>query len=353
MIERRSIMFKRILVPLDGSVRAERALPVAAHLARSAGGGVILTRVVSLPASFGLEGPSPVETETLVTDERETATRYLEEVAQRPDFVGVATHAEARMASVVAPALLEAMQAAHADLVVMCSRGRTGVTRWTLGSVAQKLARHAIVPTLILRSDGPALFPSVHDAPHPTRALVPLDGSPEAEAALEPAAGLIAAPERSGLRLLHVVQLEESPQDVPAAERNAQVTLCREAEEYLHTVAERLKQTRSSTRSPDVTWSIVFDPDVAAAILDEPDALAEGGAEGASVRHSCDVIAMVSHGRSGLPLWTLGSVTDRVLQATKLPLLIIHLSGAAESQQVSRGAAPDQVETEIGVWPGY
>jgi nucleotide-binding universal stress UspA family protein len=349
-------MFQRILVPLDGSVRAERALSVATHLARSTGGVVILARVVSAPASFGSGESSPLEMETLVTDERETATRYLEEVAQLPDFVGVATRVDVRIAPVVAPALLEAIQAAHADLVVMCSHGRTGFTRWTLGSVAQKLARHAIVPTLILRSGGPTLFPSVHDAPHPTRALVPLDGSPEAEAALEPAAGLIAAfaaPERGGLHLLHVVQLEESPQDAPATERNAQVTLRREAEEYLHTVAERLKQTPSSTLSPDLTWSIVFDPDVAAAILDEPDALAEGGAEGASVRHSCDVIAMVSHGRSGLPLWTLGSVTDRVLQATKLPLLIIHLSGAAESQQVSRGAAPDQVETEIGVWPGY
>jgi nucleotide-binding universal stress UspA family protein len=350
-------VLKRILVPLDGSALAELALPVAARLARAGGGRVVLARVIGLPTSsrFGASPPAPME--TMLVDERAAATRYLEEVSRRPELVDVTTQVETRVATAVAPALLEIMKTSQADLVVMCSHGRTGFTRWRLGSVAQKVARHATIPTLLLHADGPALFPTSPGEPRLMRALVPLDGSPEAETALEPAGRLLvalAAPAQGALHLLHVLQLEETSRPAPDAEHNAQDSLRLEAERYLGAVAERVKQASPASPPLAVTWSIVFDPDVAAAILSE-EAAGDGSAEDApaSAGRGYDMIAMTSHGRSGFQLWALGSVADRVLQTSTLPLLIVHLQNSSESQRIPRGTVADRTEAEIAEWPGY
>jgi nucleotide-binding universal stress UspA family protein len=178
--------------------------------------------------------------------------------------------------------------------------------------VAQKNARHTTAPALILHGDGPA--------------LVPLDGSPEAQAALEPAARLdatLAAPKRGALHLLRVIQIEDAPHDTAGAAEAGLETLRVEGERYLHS---RFQQERLAALSLDVTWSSVFDADVASAIVSAQDALADEGARGATM--GCAMIAMASHGRNGVWLWMIGSVTDRVLQASDLPLLIAHPQGA-------------------------
>jgi nucleotide-binding universal stress UspA family protein len=347
-VERRSVMFRRILVPLDGSTRAELALPVAAHLARVAGGVMVLARVVSTPTSSGSGAPQAA-VEAILTHERDTAARYLAAVSHRADLLDMGTRVEIREATAIAPALLDTMRASHADLAIMCSHGHTGFTRWTLGSVAQKVARHATIPMVVLHADGP-LLQSAEDDPRPVCALVPLDGSPEAETTLEPAAQLVAAlatPAQGALHLLHVVQLEEAPPHTTSAEHDAQETLRREAERYLRAVAERLKQASQGSAPLDVSWSVVFDPDVAAAILDEG-AVAVRRPE----QPAYDLIAMSSHGRSGVLLWALGSVTDRVLQTSKLPLLIVRAPGPTASPPL-HGEEERETEAEISAWPGY
>jgi nucleotide-binding universal stress UspA family protein len=338
-------MFRRILVPLDGSARAELALPVAAHLARVDGGVIVLARMISPSTSSG-PGALHSAVETTLTHERDSAARYLEEVSQRTDLMDVTTHMEIRGASAVAPALLDTIKAVQADLVIMCSHGHTGFVRWTLGSVAQKVARHATIPTVVLHADGPPPL-SAEEVPHPVYALVPLDGSPEAETALEPAAQLVAAlaaPAHGALHLLHVVQLEEAPRQTD--EHKAQETVRLEADAYLQAVAERLKQASQGRATLDVSWSVVFDPDVAAAILDAgPLAVRNPGQSG------YDVIALSSHGRAGVQLWTLGSVTDRVLQTSKLPLLIVRASDPT-TPPLHR-EEERETEAEISEWPGY
>src|SRR6266576_5329505 len=89
--------------------------------------------------------------------------------------------------------ILSAVDTRNIDLVVLCSHGYTGMTRWVLGSVAEKVARHARVPVLILREGGPLPAGPHPDITRPLRALVALDGSAHAKAALEPPASLIAA----------------------------------------------------------------------------------------------------------------------------------------------------------------
>jgi nucleotide-binding universal stress UspA family protein len=338
-------MFERILVPLDGSLRAERALAVAARLARAISATVILARVIDLPMSFGPGAAPLADMEALMAGERETALRYLEDAARRPEFVDVTTQREVSVAAAVAPTLLEIIQTSRADLVVICSHGRTGFTRWRLGSVAQKIGRHASVPTLILRSDGPNLVGAFPAETPSIRALVPLDGSPEAETALEPAAHLIAAlaaPERGTLHLLQVVQLEDAAY-ASDSEKDSQETMRLEAERYLRAVAERFQHAPLARLPLDVTWSVAFDADVAAAILDQR----------ASVDHAYDIIAMASHGRSGWQLWMMGSVTERVLQTSDLPLLIVRPQNSALAQRTPDASAKSMIGDEMAIWPGY
>lgn len=338
-------MFTRILVPLDGSLRAERSLPVAARLSHSSGATVILARIVELPAPFGPGSSSLGGAESAMAEEREAVTRYLEEVAQRAELAGVATQVEIAVAAAVAPALLDVIQSANADLVVICSHGHTGFTRWRLGSVAQKIARHATVPTLVLRAEGTNLARDSASASQTIRALAPLDGSPEAEAALEPAAQVLtalAAPGRGALHLLHVVQVDDAAQASGDVTSN-QDALRPEAERYLREVTERFQRAPLADIPLDVTSSVVFDADVAAAILDQA----------ASENHGYDMIVMASHGRSGWQLWVMGSVTERVLQTSDLPLLIVRPRNGALTQRTPGALAKKAIGDEIAGWPGY
>jgi len=134
-------MFQRILVPLDGSPRAERAIPVAAHIARASGGTVILVRVISTAADLW-------SSETTQTDLTEIE-RYLTEIKATSHLEGVATE----IIALSGPAAFTILHAAHAtqtDLIVLCSHGYRGTTRMVMGSVAEKVAYHAVVPVLIL-----------------------------------------------------------------------------------------------------------------------------------------------------------------------------------------------------------
>jgi nucleotide-binding universal stress UspA family protein len=308
------IMFERMLVPLDGSPRAEQALPVAARLAHAAGGSVVLVQVVSPPTDFGGGlAPAPLLTEQVIEDDLAAATDYLKMVACSLTFEGIDTTTEVLFGS-PAHHLLATAEARAADLIVLCSHGRTGFTRWVLGSVAHQLVHHSPVPVLVLHRDEP--LPGV-DAARPLCALVALDGSPLAETALVTAADLVtalAAPVLGVLHLLQVVkQLSPTAGEGFITRLNAETT--ERAKAYLVMVQERLQQQYPGLT---ITWSVARAADVADAILSTAEQ--QESAEGFG---SCELIAMATHGRGGWERWVMGSVTERVLHATRLPLLIV------------------------------
>src|SRR6266516_3491997 len=168
------IMFKRILVPLDGSTRAERALPIAARIARAADGSVILVQVATLPATYSTYLASSAYTEAIET-ELKNAEDYLNALANSKLLAGIETETKALFGA-VAQTILSVACSYSADLIVMSSQGKTGLKRWVLGSVAQKIARHSPLPVLVLHESGPLPVGSHRDG-RPFRALVPLDGS--------------------------------------------------------------------------------------------------------------------------------------------------------------------------------
>jgi nucleotide-binding universal stress UspA family protein len=205
---------------------------------------------------------------------------------------------------------------------VLCSHGRTGFTRWALGSVAYTLAHESVVPTLVLRESEPASLLSRSDAAQPLCALVPLDGSQLAETALAPAADLVtalAAPAQGVLHLAQVVKL------FPATAEEGFVSEINEealqhARTYLATARERLQATVKGLKL-SITYSVELETDVASALV----SLAEHGSEEKETEgvNACDLIAISTHGRAGLERWVMGSVMERLLNTTKLPMLIV------------------------------
>ena len=202
-------MFKRILVPLDGSGRAERALPIAARLARASSGSIFLVRVVNTaPAHLPSAPARPNLVQTVGEADQTLAESYLTGVARSELLSGLSVQTHVPV-GIVTSSILSIAADKYADIIVICSHGYTGVRRWwMMGSVAAKVARFADVPVLVLREGGP-LPAERHPGEQPLRVLVPLDGSDYAEAALVPAANLaaaLAAPGKGAVHLTHVVQ---------------------------------------------------------------------------------------------------------------------------------------------------
>ncbi len=116
-------MFVRILVPLDGSTRAERAIPVAARIARTSGGSAILVRVVSSPImlwSSLVQEPGVVQ--TVIDTHLSEAEKYLLALTRSPDLDGVPTETMV-LSGPIASTLLAVARSSRADLVVLCSHG--------------------------------------------------------------------------------------------------------------------------------------------------------------------------------------------------------------------------------------
>lgn len=334
-------MYKRILVPLDGSDRAEHAIPVAARIARAFGGSIILLGVATTPVEYGpyLAPPATYAREAIDAALTE-ATSYLQGVAQSDVLAGITTEVKALFGA-AAPTILSAVQMFHSSIIVMCSHGYTGFKRWVLGSVADKVTRYAPIPVLVLREGGPV----PEAAPQQLmRALVSVDGSPFSETVLEPAAYLVwalaqAAPQQGALHLLRVV-------DLPAADgkfksdAHIDASLKEQAkhedEAYLAALANRLVEGDLAGLDLSITYSVETDPDIAEAIVQK----AEQG--------NFDFIAMATHGRGGVKHWALGSITERVLHATKMPLLIMRPPDN-QTQSPAKGAEETESKTGDGV----
>jgi nucleotide-binding universal stress UspA family protein len=320
-----------MLVPLDGSTRAERAIPVAARLAHASGGSVILVRVVSKSSSlWPLMAPQTIPAQQGLAADLAEAERYLADMVTSPELEGVLTETLVQVGPTVST-LLAAADASEADLIVLCSHGYSGITRRIMGSVAEKLAREASVPVLVLREDGPVPGETHPDPTRRVRALVPLDGSAYAKATLEPAAYLLAALAGPAPGVLHLVRVVK-PVTVNS-EEGGMLAACAKARRYLSATADHIREgfvaPAVAQLNLEVTWSVAVDTYVAETLI----RTAENAevSEGTEAFGGCDLIAMATHGRDWLQRWVMGSVTERVLRDSKLPLLVVPPQGQRRS----------------------
>ncbi len=143
-------MYKKILVPLDGSELGKKALPQAEKLAHTFGSEIILFQVVPFMPIYG----SPELVTPLIIDEKqkEAAERYLLGLAEELKQRGLKVSATVKTGQQVAVEIIDFAKENSADLIVMGTHGRSGITRWVLGSIALKVLTRAETPILLIRS---------------------------------------------------------------------------------------------------------------------------------------------------------------------------------------------------------
>lgn len=334
-------MFQRILIPYDGSERARQAIPIAARLARAQNGVVLLLQVTS-PLLKG-DPPLLIPQESWRA-EPEYTTVELEMLATCEELQGIQTETRVvEREGSPAKMILEIACSWHADLIMLCSHGRTGFTRWVLGSIAETIVRQSSIPTLILRVKGKR-FPT--QGKRSVRVLVGLDGSELAEEALLPAAQLsmaLSAPLPGEVSLVRVLPLSSTYDDTPAGERQ----MMQEGEDarlYLQDVEHSLAVHTQMVPEMHITPLLVSSLDIGEALV----RVAEAGEEDRfSPSGSYDLIALATHRRNGLARWIIGSVAERVFHVSNLPLLIVpapqatthHLLKRRKRQRIDRELA--------------
>lgn len=301
-------MLDQLLVTLDGSQFGEHALPFAKAIAEKTGSSVNISHVHCCEPPTELLQNTPFQYEGVSLDtyqmkDAEEQREYLKAQeaalkAQLPDN----RICSALLEGYVTEALERHAREIGADLIVMTTHGRTGVSRAWLGSVADSLVRHSSFPLLVIRplEDG-GTFPT----PAFSHFLVPLDGSPMGEKILEPALAM-GKPLGARFTLLHVVSphvtvgARVSP--LPSGHLEERMS---KARSYLDGVVERLNQEGVEAQSKIESH---FAP--ARAILNTAE------------EENADLIALATHGYTGVKRALLGSVADKVLRGARWPLLL-------------------------------
>lgn len=293
-------MYRKILVPLDGSAFAEAALPLALALSAKTEADVHLVTVVEPIPAFAYE-----EWESAA---KEWSEAYLAAVAERISGAAGGRVTTALHSGHVVETLLDEVGAVDADLVVMATHGRGMLSRAWLGSAADGFLRRAEVPVLFARPEE-----GETPAPEPTQGLetilVPLDGTELSESALAHATEL---GELFGCAY-HLTRIVSYPIDIASpylphtVQMNQSVLADAKADaaEYLEEHADRMRK-----RGLRVTTSVIVDAQAGQGILSEAEAV------------GCDLVAMATHGRKGVGRLVLGSSADKVLRGTHVPLLL-------------------------------
>lgn len=290
---------RRVLVPLDGSALASKAVPVAEYLCRQLAAEldlVIVLPTLVLPPVVGQEYVPAEVYQQIAEQQRQDARAHLDRVTAdvRQQGVGTAVHEHIARGNTAAEVLDLAAQL-RPTLIVMTTHGRTGLARFALGSVADRVVRGGEAPVLLLRS-----FPSPRHGPRLAHALVPLDGSPLAESPLFSIVLQLAGPVLRSITLLRVADPRDGIEGRLAAET------------YLAAVRQRLLE-RLEGRDCYVTSHLRVSRNPAQCIVDC-----------AEEEEECDLVLMSTHGEAGIGRLAFGGVTDRVLRDGQTPLLLVH-----------------------------
>lgn len=297
-------MYRSLLVPLDGSDFAEEAIPLASVLAAKLDAELHLAHVIRPAYDFDFKMPQDdFEWKEKIWD---GATAYLEDKAEEARGEGVST-LTAVLEGHVPAALGSYAEEQEIDLTVLTTHGSGGVRRWWLGSVADGLLRRGPTDLLLVRP-----WDDTEDRERSKsrfeRIVIPLDGSDTAEAALGPTLELASSFD-AHVKLVRVVPKPielTSIYGIHGVELSghAHHVQVQEAEEYLKGVASRYPEARLE------------------AAMIESGSVAEGVVEAAR-EWNADLIALSSHGRSGIERAFLGSVADKIIRSTTRPVLVV------------------------------
>ena len=339
-------MYSRILIPLDGSALAEKVIPHAEQFARIFGSTIVLLQVLD-PIAFR-DNPNPVN--PLNWQIRKTeADMYLHNLAARisedlpgeastPDASGGGSNANKIgrveyhiLEGKTAESIVNFAHSENIELLIICSHGSGGLSKWNISSVTQKVINMIYLPFLLVRAFGPT--EPVFSRIHYRRILLPIDSSRRAECALaagvalakgevalvnktefstkksktysEPSDGI-----ETKLLLTAVIKPPELPipEPLPAEIESLSQQLVaisrRAVSEYLTKMGERL--------SVNCETIFVEDTSVASAIHDL-----------ANQNEDIDLIILCAHGYTGKFTWPYGSVASNYIQYGTKPVLVV------------------------------
>lgn len=296
----------QILVPLDGSPLAEQVLPCAITLCRALGSELLLFGAVSIPSDTEeILAKAGVRADALLEELKTEADEHLRKVVNHLRERGL----EARHVIQYGPApesIVGFAEQMDVGQIVMATHGYNGPNRWTHGSVAERVLQSASVPVLLVRAKE-EVSKGIPEASPCRRILVPLDGSKMAEQVL-PAVAPIARALGCELKLFQVPIANASGSLVNGWYLPFQAgfeTADQVAQDCLERLATDLRNQGIETST--ATWA----GPVAESIIDYAEV------------SDADLIAMCTHGRTGLARWALGSVADRVLRASDKPILLV------------------------------
>ncbi|MEO6165828.1 MAG: universal stress protein [Candidatus Binatia bacterium] len=299
-------MYSKILVPLDGSTAAESALPLVRSLARRLELPVELLGAIDLrEISRSVSAADGLFLDRLLEDESRRSAEYLDIIAKTLRGLQVTTRGEKGEAAEV---IIETAAADKNTLIVMATHGRSGLNRFLLGSIAEKVLRATANPLLLVKAvepiatDGEAALTSI---------VVPLDGSDLAE-------GVLPMVEELAKKLdLEVVLMRAfaipygaySTGDGFYDPVNLEAFLARLREEtfdYLERKTAHLKRNGLAKVSFVAKEGLSADEIIKFA-RETP----------------ANLVAMSTHGRSGVKRWVLGSVTETVVRHSGDPVLVL------------------------------
>jgi nucleotide-binding universal stress UspA family protein len=301
-------MYNKILVTLDGSQVSEHILPYARSLAKALKIPVELLHAIDpdtlMPTVIAQQG----HYNEIMTAEKKRSADYLSKIAG--SFSGAPSVDCSLEIGRAAETIVDRAAADAGTLIAMTTHGRSGVKRWLLGSVAEKVLHAATNHMLLARATGES---KKIETASLKRIVAPLDGSKLAELALPHAAELART---LGLEIV-LVRAVSLPAPVYSAEEytpNLEELwdqIKKEAQEYLD---EKLRQLKA--QGLEKVSAVAVEGFAADKIIDvarqKPESL----------------IAMSTHGRSGVGRWVLGSVTERVVRHSDDPVLIVRATSA-------------------------
>jgi len=287
-------MLKKILVPLDGSELGEMALVYAKELA----------------SAIDLEIQMACATEHQDKATLRMCSLYLEKVVERLHTQVKRINSESDVKTVVidgepATALVEYAENEGIDLIIMMSHGRSGIMRWAIGGTANKIIQRCRIPVLLVRAS------QVLSKRRPVQVfkkiLVPLDGSSMGEAALSYVKTIVKVLNCEVI-LLRVVEIVQRVHTVGGLDHfvysEQQIERMKdEALKYLEQIRQQFDEgnVKIILRTGDPAQEIIR----------------------LSTEENINVVAMSSHGKSGIMQWVMGSVSSKILQAGEAPLLLV------------------------------
>jgi nucleotide-binding universal stress UspA family protein len=294
-------MFKKIVVPLDGSLLAEQALSFLPRFVSPLQTHIDLVCVVQpWVYALGMSEATPI---SVINDLHENWQAYLHQQEIFLQGLGYTVQSHVLEGDIAAEILALAANK-NADLIVMSTHGRSGFRRLALGSVAERVLHNATIPLLLVR-EGAAL----HTTNPIEHLLVPLDGSSFAERSI-PLAVELSTQTGATLTMLRVVQdLDaQNKQIIFKSEEAAEEAVTQWkllATRYLDELAKGIKAEGVKVSSMVLSG----DPENLIGTIAET--------------LPADLIVMSTHGRSGVSRWVYGSVANKVLRTASCPVLLV------------------------------